>query len=89
LSNAKGKPKFFIVKRSIDTGSYYGGPVAYLKVTKPRPGETIYHGDFVKKKLEDDRGPMGTSYTEVYVPVDESKLTSEKYSGGGSDVETF
>jgi hypothetical protein len=89
VSASKSKSKFFIVKRSISTGSYYGGITAYIKVTNPEPGETIYHGDFVKKMMEEDHGPNGSSRTETYVPVDESKVTSETYAGGGDDVETF
>jgi hypothetical protein len=82
--------KSFIVKRMTHDGDK-GGPDTYhyQKVTNPNPGELIYHGQFASRQVEiADNGPMGSVYGTVYVPVDESKLTSEPYQGGG-DVETF
>lgn len=82
--------KGYIVRRMTHDGDK-GGPDTYhyQKVDKPNPGETIYHGEFVKQRVElADNGPMGSVYGDVYVPVDASKLTSEPYNGG-DEVETF
>lgn len=85
------KGKGFIVRRMTQDGDK-GGPDTYhyQRVDSPNPGELVYHGDFTTRQVElADNGPMGSVYGTVYVPVDESKLTSEPYQGGGSDVETF
>lgn len=82
----KPKSKQYIVRRAV--GNSYYGSSAYIKVSQPEAGETIYHGDFVKRKFEQDNGPMGTTFTDVYEPVDPKKVTSEVYDGG-DEVETF
>lgn len=81
--------KGYIVRRLLVDGHAGGADIwSYKKVAMPHLGETIYHGDFVRRQIETaDNGPMGSTYETVYVPVDESKLTSEKYSG--SEVEQF
>ena len=78
----------YIVKRLLVDGHAGGGDVShYIRVATPNPGETIYHGDFVKRQVEiADNGPMGSDYATVYIPVGE--VTSEKYTGGAA-VETF
>ncbi len=91
MTDSNTKPKFFLVKRDIgdDRRSSGSSRVAYVKVQNPNPGETIYHGDFVRRQYEIDNGPNGVSAIEYYLPVDETKVTSETYAGDGSDVETF
>jgi hypothetical protein len=82
--------KDYIVRRLLVDGDKSGDDiVAYVKVATPRVGELVYHGDFVKRRIQtQDNGPMGCSYQDVYVPVDPSKITSEPYNGG-EEVETF
>lgn len=87
---AMAQSKGYIVKRLLVDGHASGRDVRqYIKVDKPNPGELVYHGDFTKRRIEiADNGPMGSEYADVYIPVDESKLTSEPYNGG-DEVETF
>lgn len=87
MSAGKSKRKFFIVKRAVGGG--YMPSSHYVKTATPNVGETIYHGDFGKRSLEEDNGPYGSTFHEVYEPVDKSKVTSEPYKGEGDEVESF
>jgi hypothetical protein len=80
----------YIVYRLLVDGHASGRDVRnYQKVDKPNPGETIYHGQFTKRRVEiADNGPMGSVYADVYIPVNPDQITSEPYDGGG-EVETF
>jgi len=62
-------------------GSTYG----YVKVTQPRPGETIYHGQF--KPVTHNCGQYDADTCTEYVPV--GPVTEEVYAAEGSGVETF
>lgn len=87
MARTKSNRGHFIVKRTV--GNSYVPRSAYVKITDPEIGETIYHGDFVKRKLVEDNGPMGSSNIEIYEPVDAKAVTSERYAGKGDEVETF
>lgn len=81
--------KGYIVRRLIRDGHAGGADeYAYKRVETPNPGELIYHGDFVPDTVEDDMKENGTVLTNVYRPVDPSKIASEPYKGS-SEVETF
>lgn len=78
MANSKG----YIVKRSVEDGGPMGDRYAYVKVSKPNPGETIYHGQFTPTQV--DCGQHDANSRTEYVPV--GKVTSEVFQG---DAETF
>ncbi len=84
------QPSGYIVRRLLVDGHAGGGDTwGYVRVIQPKPGETIYHGQFTKRMVPvADNGPCGSDNRELYVPVDESKLTSEPFNGGEA-AETF
>ncbi len=58
----------YIVKRELgDSHNGHKSPSHYIKVDRPRPGETFYHGEFTSKTIEvQDTGqaaftPLSTS----------------------------
>ena len=74
----------YIVRRSIQDNGPMGDTYAYVKVTKPNPGETIYHGRFNPHTI--DCGQYDADSMTVYVPVNPDEITSEPYLG---DSEVF
>jgi len=74
------KSKGYIVKREIADNGPRGSDYGYVRVTKPRPGETIYHGEFKPRTV--DRGQFDANSMTVYDAI--GKVTEELFG-----VETF
>jgi hypothetical protein len=76
--------KAYIVRRVTSDGGPMGDTYNYVKVTKPNPGETIYHGKFNPHTI--DCGQYDADSMTVYYPAPGSEITSEPYEG---DTEEF
>lgn len=77
--------KSYIVRRETADNGPNGSEYSYVRTTWPIPGEKIFHGKFTERTIYG--GQYDKDEIRIMVPVGE--VTSEVFTGNGSDVEEF